>query len=159
MSYTNLTYHIVFATYRREKTINVENERLVYKAIYDIATSKGSKIYRIGGMPDHIHILISIPSNISISELVKVVKQQTSKYIGSLSQFPHWNGWENGYGGFTVSYEAIDNIIRYISSQKTHHAKLSFNDEFLCFLKENGLEMDGSGCHEVQVTVDASQKS
>jgi REP element-mobilizing transposase RayT len=150
MSFTNLIYHIVFATHRREKTIDEAHERLMYKSIYDIATAKGSKVYRIGGMPDHIHILLSIPSNISVSNLVKIIKQETSKYIGSLPQFPYWDGWENGYGAFTVSYSAVYDVVHYITNQKSHHASLSFRDELRCFLKENGIEMEEDGtCHAV----------
>ena len=78
MSYTNLIYHIVFSTYRRKPTIVEEHERELYAYINGFINNLDGKLYRVGGMPDHLHILVSIPPQISVSEFVRRIKFSTN---------------------------------------------------------------------------------
>ena len=142
MSYCRLTYHIVFATYRRCPTIHAEHERELYQYIYGIMKRLGGFVHRIGGMPDHIHILADIPPTMTVSEFVKAVKQSSSIWMKNNRNFPHWDGWTNGFGAFSCSLSDKDRILKYIMGQKEHHQKLSFADEYKKFLIDNGIPFE-----------------
>ena len=139
MSFTKSVYHIVFGTKNRKPIIDIEYEKLVYKLLYDIINNLGGHTYRIGGMPDHIHILVDITSNNSLSEFVKTLKQKSSYVIKRMPQFPKWDGWEEGYGAFTYSNREIQSVVNYISNQKEHHKKVSFIEEYRNWLIEMGV--------------------
>lgn len=140
MSFCKLTYHIVFATKRRERTISIEKEKLIYQILYSICKDKKVFVHRIGGMPDHIHLLVEIPPTLAVSELVSVLKSESSKRIRQYSYLINWDGWSEGYGAFSVSPEAIPSVKNYIINQKSHHSVTDFHAEFCNWLIENGID-------------------
>ena len=142
MSFTLLNYQLVFSTCRREPVISTEHERLLYEKLYRIAKSHGAFVHRIGGMPDHVHLLVSLPPALSLSKFVQNLKQESSVYMKSAPQFPKWGGWSEGYGGFSVSYSALESVKEYIIGQKQHHTRRSFREEYRDFLLENGISED-----------------
>ena len=99
-------------------------------------------IYRIGGMPDHVHILVDITSKAALSDFVKRLKQESSYLLKNDSSFPNWNGWGEGYGAFTYSVSEIPTVIEYINNQKEHHKKVSFIEEYRQWLIEMGVSPD-----------------
>ncbi len=142
MSFTKSVYHIVFGTKHRQCTINQEHERLLYKVVYDLIVRLGGHVYRIGGMPDHIHILADISPNHSLSDFVKRIKQESSFVVGRMVQFPHWDGWAEGYAAFSYSASEIPNVVTYITNQKEHHRHTSFQEEYRAWLIEMGVSPD-----------------
>ena len=90
MSHTSLTCHIVFSTYKRANVINIAHERELYKYMYDFATKRGIKVFRIGGMPDHVHLLCEIPAKLAVADFVKLLKSETSKFMRFNPHFPDW---------------------------------------------------------------------
>ncbi len=101
--------------------------------------NKNAKLYRIGGMPDHVHILVDIPPMIAISEFMRGLKESTSKWLKSNPNFPIFDGWGEGYAAFTYAYRDKDTIIKYIKNQKEHHKVVSFAEEYRKFLMDNGV--------------------
>ena len=77
-------------------------------------------------MPDHIHMLVDIPTSISVANFVKKIKQESSFLMAQNPNFPKWNGWEEGYGAFTYSVAEIPTVKAYIKNQKEHHRKTWF---------------------------------
>ena len=142
MSFTQSVYHIVFSTKKRIPSINIDKERIVYKILYDLMRKNGAYVYRIGGMPDHVHILVDITSKWSLSEFLKKLKQESSYLISQNGSFVNWNGWEEGYAAFTYSVKEIPTVVNYISNQKEHHKKISFRDEYRDWLIEMGVSPD-----------------
>jgi len=142
MSYTTSYYHIIFRTYRSEKTITPIHERELYAYIYGIAKNLHCQIYRIGGMPDHIHILVSLPPSLSLSSFVQRVKTDSSKWLKYNMRFPRFRGWGREYAGFSYSLRDRDMIIGYIMKQKEHHRITTFAEEYHAFLAENGIDTD-----------------
>ena len=142
MSFTKSVYHIVFGTKHRNPTIDIEHERKLYKILYDLMKKYGAHVYRIGGMPDHVHILVDITSSISISDFVKRLKQESSYLINNDGSFQNWNGWAEGYGAFTFSTSEINSVVNYIKNQKEHHKRVSFIDEYRNWLIEQGVSPD-----------------
>jgi REP element-mobilizing transposase RayT len=137
MSYISSHYHIIFRTYRSELSITEEYERELYMYMFGIAQSLQCKIYRIGGMPDHIHIFASLPGSISLSTFVQKIKANSSRWLRSNPHFPNFHGWEHEYAGISYNYKDKDMIIGYIKRQKEHHRKVPFAEEYRAFLVES----------------------
>ena len=139
MSFFRFTYHIVFATHQRVKSIPIEHERELYSIIHHIIKKNEGHLYRINGMSDHIHILVDIPASVSVSNFIKAIKRESSYLLKANSNFPDWNGWQEGYGAFTYSINDIPAIKQYIINQKEHHQTVSFIDEYRQWLIEMGV--------------------
>ncbi|MCM1092431.1 MAG: IS200/IS605 family transposase [Lachnospiraceae bacterium] len=142
MSFIQLNYHIVFATKRREPTIDIDSERRVYLLLFSIMKKYGATVHRIDGMPDHIHICTAIPSTIAVSDFIKYVKRESSLAIKQHSILTNWRGWQEGSGCFSYSKNEVENIINYIKRQKEHHRKRTFIEEYRAWLIENGVSPD-----------------
>ena len=142
MSYTNLIYHIVLRTYRSTPSITEANERDFYAYVLGYCNNHKAKLYRIGGMPDHVHMLVSIPPSIAVSEFVRGLKFAASNWLKDNQLFPLFNGWGEGYAAFTYSKEQIQVVKQYIINQKEHHKKKSFAEEYREFIMEHGGTID-----------------
>lgn len=142
MSFTNLIYHIVFSTAGRKHTIPESHEKELYAIIHHLIKRESATTIRIGGMSDHVHILMAMPPTIALSKLVQSIKRESSLMLRNNSHFPDWGGWEEGYGGFSVGYKDVGAAIRYIKGQKEHHRTRSFREEYRIWLLENGISED-----------------
>ena len=142
MAYTQLLYHIVFRTKNSRMTISEPNERLMYKYIFETSQNIGCTIHRIGGMPDHIHILVSLPPTLAVAQYVETVKTSLSKCFGHSPEFPAFEGWASGYAAITYSTREKDMIVNYIKGQKAHHKTRSFADEYRLILQQAGIAID-----------------
>ena len=141
-TYTQILYQIVFGTKNDEQTMVESGQKTLYKYIWGILKNKKCHLYRINGMEDHIHIVTHIHPTIALASLIKDIKMASSEYIKSENIFPNFNGWQNGYGAFTYSIKAKDNLIEYVKNQKQHHRKLNFRNEYINLLNEHGIEFD-----------------
>jgi REP element-mobilizing transposase RayT len=96
----------------------------------------------INGPADHIHLLLSIPATVSIADMLRVLKANSSRWMHE--QFPARKGfaWQAGYGAFTVSGSRLEDVRSYIATKEEHHRKVSFQEEFLTLLRRHGLEYD-----------------
>jgi len=139
-TYTQILYHIVFSTKDRHQTLIESGQEKLYRYIWGILEKQNCHLYRINGVEDHI--LTHLHPSVALAELVKDIKVASSCFIKQENIFPHFTGWQDGYGGFTYSISAKDNLIEYIKNQKEHHKKVSFRDEYISLLKEHGIEFD-----------------
>ena len=114
----------------------------IYRYIGGIIRSLSGFTYTIGGCPDHIHILASLPASMALSDYVRTIKANSSKWMKSLgTEYANFS-WQEGYGAFSVSESMKDAVIDYIKHQTEHHQCRSANDEFAHFLERNGLLSD-----------------
>jgi putative transposase len=141
-TYTQILYQIVFTTKNRNPVMNTDNRKELYKYIWGILQNKKCHLYQINGVEDHLHILTHIHPSVAISDLVKDIKIASSKYIKENDLFPDFPGWQEGYGAFTYSIEAKENLIHYIKNQEEHHTKTTFREEYIALLKEHNIEFD-----------------
>jgi REP element-mobilizing transposase RayT len=141
-TYTSLHYHIVFSTKNREPHIANEIKDRVWGFLGAIARENKMKALCIGGMAEHIHLLIMAPPTMSLSKMVQLLKGGSSKWIHDT--FPQMRNfsWQDGYGAFTVSKSQIAEIIQYIEGQREHHRVKTFQEEYLAFLKKHAIEYD-----------------
>ena len=103
-----------------------------------IARANGMKALAIGGMRDHVHLLLSLPSTITIAKAVQLIKAGSSKWMNDQKR-TKWFAWQEKYGAFTIGVSQKEVTIRYILNQAQHHAKKSFDDEFKMILKRHGI--------------------
>lgn len=142
MSYTRFLYHIVIRTKYSKPTINEESERDFYAYAYGYIRNMNAQLFRIGGMPEHIHLLISLPATMSVAHFVQHFKTSTSKWLKRNSKFPLFIGWSHEYAAFSYASNDKDKIINYIKNQKQHHKRQKFSEEYRKFLKDNGIVID-----------------
>ena len=125
-AYTQILYQIVFATRGSERALAPNNRHQLFKYICGILQNKKCHLYRINGVDDHIHILTHLHPTVALSDLVKGIKVASSDFIKENNLFDNFNAWQEGYGAFTYSISAKDNLIEYIKNQAEHHKKFSF---------------------------------
>lgn len=142
MSYTQIYYHIVLRTKNSEKTISQHNVSELYKYIWGIIKNKKSRLYRINGIEDHIHILVSLHPTMAISDFVKTIKVATNHWMKSHKDFLHFKGWGNEYAAFTCRHRDKDQLIMYIMNQQEHHRKESFKEEIVRIFQEEGISFE-----------------
>ena len=142
MSYTRLLFHIVFRTKHSIPAINMEHENELYRYIWGYIKNKDCILYRIGGMPDHIHMLIQIRATILLSDFMRDLKTATSKYLQEPCReaFPMFSGWGKSYCAISCSPMEKDSVVDYIKGQKVHHKKTSFQEELLKIFSENNID-------------------
>jgi putative transposase len=140
-TYTQIIYHLVFATKDRRPILKGDRKEL-YQYIWGILKKKECHLYRIGGVEDHLHILTSLHPSIGLADLIKDIKLASSKWIKEGGAFPGFDHWQDGYGAFTCSSADKDRIIEYIKNQENHHPKQSSREELAELLKEAGVTFD-----------------
>ena len=122
--------------------ITEEHEKLLYAYIHGFCRHNGVKLLRIGGMPDHIHMLVTLPPQIAVSTFVKQVKISSSKMLFENNRFQGVDGWQSGCGALSYSQKDVNMIVNYINNQKEHHKHISFREEYRLWLIENGISED-----------------
>jgi len=131
---------LVFVVKKRAALISHSWEEELYKYISGIVGNKGQKMLAINGMPDHIHILIGLKPSCCISDLAREIKKSSNAFINEKKLTKHKFEWQVGYGAFSYSHSALDNVIKYINNQKQHHKKKTFRDEYVEFLERFDVE-------------------
>jgi putative transposase len=116
-------------------------ERL-WPFIGGIARENGMKAIEIGGVEDHVHILLSLPSTMPISKAMQLIKGGSSKWVHDTFPEHRLFKWQVKYGAFAVSVSLLDKTISYIKRQEKHHRKVSFQEEFLMLLRKHRIPFD-----------------
>lgn len=134
-TYSQLYIQIVFAVKGRQNLISKNNKDEIYKYITGIITNHKQKLIAINGMPDHIHILVGIKPDISVSDLVRDIKSNSSKFINEQKWINGKFEWQTGFGAFSYGHSQLANVIKYIENQEEHHKTKTFGEEYIAFLK------------------------
>ena len=141
-TYHQIYLHIVFSVKGRQRLILKSWKDELHKYICGIVNVKEQKVYAIGGVEDHIHILVSIKPNIPISDLVRDIKANSSKWINLNGKVSNKFQWQGGFGAFSCSQSQLDIVIKYINNQEQHHQKKSFKDEYVGLLQKFNVGYD-----------------
>ena len=144
-SFVSFLIHAVFSTKDRQPTLAPELSSRLFPYIGGIIRELHGTPLAVNGPADHVHLLLSIPANVSVAEALRVVKANSSRWVHE--QFPAQSGfaWQSGYGAFTVSRSKLDDVRNYVTSQQEHHRLVSFQDEFLALLNKHGIQYDARG--------------
>lgn len=135
-TYSQIYIQIVFAVKHREALITKDWEEELFKYITGIITNKDQKLLAINGMPNHIHILIGMKPSCCLSDLVREIKKSSNAFIKEKKFTKHTFNWQEGFGAFSYSHSALDNVIAYINNQKEHHKTKTFKEEYIDFLNK-----------------------
>jgi REP element-mobilizing transposase RayT len=141
-TYTQIYIQIVFAVEGRQNLIKPEYNDELQKYITGIVSAKRQKLIAINNLPDHLHLLVGLRPDSSLSELVRDIKAGSSKFINGKRWVIGRFSWQEGFGAFSYSRSQIGIVIRYIENQQHHHAKHSFRDEYITLLEKFGVEYD-----------------
>ncbi|HEX9945674.1 MAG TPA: IS200/IS605 family transposase [Thermoanaerobaculia bacterium] len=141
-TFTQLLYHVVFSTQYRAKLIGPQLQQELYPYIQANIRDKGGVPLAIGGMPDHVHLLIRLKPTASVSDLLCSVKANSSRWISERADLSREFAWQEGYSAFSVSKSGAQAVFRYIHHQEAHHRRRSFEEEWMGLLARHGIEFD-----------------
>lgn len=135
-TYGQIYIQLIFAVKHRDALINESFREELQKYMSGIITNRGCKLCTIYANPDHVHILVSLHPKISISDLVRDVKSNASKFINDKKFIPFHFQWQDGYGVFSYSASHLDAVAKYILNQPEHHRKRNFKEEYIDLLQK-----------------------
>jgi REP element-mobilizing transposase RayT len=141
-SLVNLLVHCVFSTKDRRKLITPELAARLYPYLGGIARELKMNLLAVGGIPDHIHLLLVFPNTLAISKAIQLLKGSSSKWIHDTFPEHRLFEWQRGYGAFSIGVNDIERTVDYIRNQAKHHTVRSFEEEYLVFVKRNGIAYD-----------------
>ena len=139
---TNLLYHLVFSTKNRFPMIKESLTSECHAYLGGIAKKEGCIPLAIGGMPDHVHVILKCEPTLALSDLVRTVKGSSSKWINEHYDVGGRFSWQEGYGAFTVSESQLQATINYVKNQERHHSQQGFQDEYRKLLDKHGVNYD-----------------
>jgi putative transposase len=140
--YLSLMIHFVWSTTGRKPFLSPDWQHRMYSYIGRVLKNKKAALICAGGTRNHVHLYASLPSTITIAEMVNFMKSNLSRWVHE--NCPHLKAfaWQDGYGAFSVSKSAEQKLIEYIENQEVHHRKRDFKEEFLNLLEGHGIEYD-----------------
>jgi putative transposase len=142
MSYVSSYFHCVFSTKERQRLVTANLRERLWPFLGGIVRQNKMKAIEIGGVEDHVHILLSIPPTLTISKALQLIKGGSSKWIHETFPEHRLFSWQEKYGAFSVSVSQLDTIIDYIRNQEPHHRTMTFQEEFEALLKKHRIEYD-----------------
>jgi REP element-mobilizing transposase RayT len=141
-TYANLVFHAIFSTKERRPLIHDSFRPHLHEYMGGLARAEFRGALTIGGTDNHVHGLIVLPPNLSVSDALRKWKGLSSKWVHET--FPHEAdfGWQEGYGAFSVSQSNVPEVAAYIRGQPEHHKKMTFEEEFVVLLNRHGIQYD-----------------
>jgi len=139
-SFTQLTYHVTFATKYRKPTITDDIRDSLYEYMGGILRAKNGSVIEIGGVADHVHILARLSPTRAVSDIIRELKANSSKWMNQEHASKDTFEWQIGYGAFTVSFDRKPGVANYIRNQEEHHRTKTFQEEYIEFLERHGIE-------------------
>jgi len=141
-TFTNLLTHATFSAKDRAPLLDAELTAKLYPYMIGILRELKARTLAINGVADHVHLLFASPPSLSISDIMRVLKTNSSRWVHETLPAGRMFAWQSGYGAFSVSQSDVGGVIEYIRGQEEHHRKRTFQEEFVVFLKKHGIEYD-----------------
>ena len=143
-SFTNCLMHCVWSTKEREPWLTPHLRERLWPYLGGIAKQNQMKALAIGGASDHVHVLLSLPSTLSIAKAMQLLKGNSSKWLRETFPKMQSFAWQEGYGAFSVGISSVDATVAYIRNQAEHHRTRSFRHEYAAMLKKHGFVFEES---------------
>jgi REP element-mobilizing transposase RayT len=141
-SYVSALFHCVFSTKDRRRSITEALEERLWKYMGGIARENKMRALVIGGVEDHVHLLLSLPSTLSIAKAMQLIKGGSSKWVHETFAEHKDFEWQEGYGALSIGISQVDDTKVYIANQREHHRTKTFQEEYIAFLERHGIEYD-----------------
>jgi putative transposase len=139
---TRMLVHIVFSTKERRNLIASDLEPELYKYIGGICRTNESPLLAAGGTDNHLHLVVSLSKNLALSDLLMIMKKDSSKWIKSKGpRFADFH-WQDGYGAFSIGESQLETVRAYLGRQKERHRRMTFEEEFVAFLERYKVPFD-----------------
>ena len=138
-SYVSSVFHIVFSTKQRMQLIRPEHKSRLWNYLAGIGRNHGIQVLAVGGMENHVHMLVVLRSDMALSDAVRTLKTNSSRWVRETDRL---FAWQQGYGGFSVSPSQLERVKRYIANQPQHHRTYSFEQEFLAMLQAANIRLE-----------------
>jgi len=126
-SYTRLYVHLIWGTFDRASVLDARRARRVHGLLDRICLARGCQAYAVGGVEDHVHVLVALHATVAVSDLVRALKVGTSQFIADRLNLPNFS-WQEGYGAYSIRDEDCEMVRRYIREQPLHHARQTLID-------------------------------
>lgn len=141
-THTNLLFHIVYSTKYRRNLITPDISERLFEYTGGIIREQKGILLAIGGMPDHIHILAKLSPTIAVSDVLRIIKTNSSKWFNDTFKRETKFHWQTGFGAFSVSKSDEPIVANYIRTQREHHRKMTFRDEYLLILQRHEIDFE-----------------
>jgi len=141
-TFSQIYIRYVFAVKGRENLLLNPWREEVFKYMAGIIKGKNHKSTIVNGVTDHVHVFVGLKPAMSISDLIRDVKNNSSNFINENKFVKGKFEWQEGYGAFSYSHSQLDNVYQYILNQEEHHRKTSFKQEYISFLKKFEIEYE-----------------
>jgi len=141
-TYSQIYVQLIFAVKGRACHINPKWKDELFKYITGIVSIKKQKLIAINGVSDHVHILVGLRPEMSISDLMRDIKSNSSGFINDRKWLKIKFHWQEGFGAFSYSRSQLSAVINYIRNQEKHHKKKTFREEYIDFLKKFDVDYD-----------------
>jgi putative transposase len=141
-TFSQLYVQVVFAVKGRENLIRREYREALHEYMAGIIKGKGQKPIIVNGVGDHVHLFVGLKPSISISDLVRDVKNNSSNFINSKKMVSGKFSWQEGFGAFSYGQSQVESVFNYISNQEVHHQKKTFREEYLDMLNKFEIQYD-----------------
>ena len=141
-SFNSCLIHCVWSTKNRASFLDSDLRDRLWPYFGGIARENKMKTLAVGGVADHVHLLISLPGALSVAKAIQLLKGNSSKWIHET--FPRLAGfaWQEGYGAFSIGVSGVEATVAYIRNQTEHHRQHTFREEFVAMLRKHGLGFD-----------------
>ena len=139
-TFTNLLTHVIFSTKDREPWIQSEIRSELHAYLGGLTRELKGKAYGVNGTNDHVHMLLSLPPNISTSDALRFIKSNSSGWVRAKGKRPF--AWQLGYAAFSVSKSNVAQVLKYVANQEQHHRRVTFKDELVDFLGKHQIVYD-----------------
>jgi REP element-mobilizing transposase RayT len=141
-TFTSLHYHVIFSTKNREPWIRADIEARVWSYLGGIARDNDMKALLVGGIENHVHLLLGLPPTLAVSKAIQLLKGGSSPWLKENFSGLGGFGWQDGYGAFTVSKSLVPDVAAYIRGQREHHRVKTFEEEYRAVLEKHEIQYD-----------------
>ena len=144
-TFSQCLMHCVFSTQGRLPVLTPEMRARLWPYLGGIARDNGMKALAVGGVADHVHLLLSLPPTLPVAKAVQVLKGNSSRWLRETFREWHCTAWQQGYGASSIGVTGIEPTVRYIHRQEEHHRSRTFREELVGFLVRHGINYDAAG--------------
>jgi putative transposase len=143
-SFHSLLVHVVFSTKDREPFLSREIRARLWPYLGGVASANDMRALSVGGIFDHVHLLLSMPATLAVAKAIQLLKGNSSKWLHETFPETRNSSWQEGYAAFSIGVSGIEDTVRYIETQEEHHRIRGFREELESFLVRHGLEFEHS---------------
>ena len=141
-SHSAMLAHLIFSTKNRDPVLRSDIRSELFRYFAGILKSESSTAHAIGGVEDHVHLLVTLPRTMTMASMVESLKTSSSKWLKTKADFLRTFAWQQGYAAFSVSRSQMYPVCKYIRSQEEHHGQMGFQDEMRTVLSKHELQFD-----------------